>query len=62
MLTLGLAWWYRAYAREQTPQERSQYEFAEREAKTKRVGLWADPEPVAPWDWRAALRQQQGQR
>ena len=44
MLTQGMAWWYRAYAREQSPQERGQYEFAEQEAKAKRVGLWADAE------------------
>ncbi|SEB18880.1 thermonuclease family protein [Variovorax sp. YR216] len=57
MVTVGMAWWYRAYAREQTPQERGQYEFAEMEAKAKRVGLWRDPDPVAPWDWRKAQRE-----
>lgn len=62
MLTLGLAWWYRAYAREQAPQERGQYEYAEQEAKAKRAGLWSDPDPVPPWEWRAARRSQQGQR
>lgn len=54
MVTLGMAWWYRAYSREQTPQERGQYEFAETEAKAKRTGLWRDADPVAPWDWRKA--------
>lgn len=58
MVTQGMAWWYRYYSSEQSPQERGQYEFAEQEAKAKRVGLWSDPEPVAPWDWRASLRQQ----
>lgn len=52
MLTVGMAWWYRAYAHEQTPQERGQYEFAEQEAKAKKAGLWRDPKPVAPWEWR----------
>ncbi|MNR83815.1 hypothetical protein D3C72_146000 [compost metagenome] len=52
MLTLGLAWWYKAYAREQSPQDRGQYEFAEFEAKAKRAGLWADPDAVPPWEWR----------
>jgi endonuclease YncB( thermonuclease family) len=57
MVTLGMAWWYRTYAREQTPQERGQYEFAEVEAKARRAGLWGDPEPMAPWDWRKAQRE-----
>lgn len=56
MLTTGMAWWYRAYAREQTPEARGQYEFAEQEAKAKRAGLWADKEPVAPWEWRTSNR------
>lgn len=52
LITVGLGWWYKAYAHEQSPQERGQYEFAEFEARAKRVGLWADAHPVAPWDWR----------
>lgn len=60
MVTLGMAWWYRAYSREQTPQERGQYEFAENEAKAKRVGLWRDAGPVAPWDWRKERRASPG--
>lgn len=42
MVTQGMAWWYRAYAGEQTSQARGQYEFAEQEARAKRAGLWAD--------------------
>ncbi|MEJ8814017.1 thermonuclease family protein [Variovorax ureilyticus] len=56
MVTVGVAWWYRAYAKEQTPQERGQYEYAETEARAKRVGLWRDAEPVPPWEWRKAQR------
>lgn len=57
MVSVGMAWWYRAYVREQTPQARGQYEFAEMEAKAKRVGLWADAEPTPPWEWRKAKRE-----
>ncbi|PIG09606.1 LOW QUALITY PROTEIN: endonuclease YncB(thermonuclease family) [Comamonas sp. 26] len=57
MVTQGMAWWYRAYAREQSPQERGQYEFAEQEAATRKVGLWSDSQPIAPWDWRKASRE-----
>ena len=51
-ITVGLAWWYRNYAREQSPADRGAYEFSEQEAKAKRVGLWSDPDPVPPWEWR----------
>lgn len=54
MVTQGMAWWYRAYAREQTPEERGQYEFAEQEARARRAGLWRDADPTPPWDWRRA--------
>ena len=47
---------YRAYSREQTPEARGQYEFAEQEAAAKRAGLWADKEPIAPRDWRKMLQ------
>lgn len=56
MVTLGLAWWYRSYAAEQTPQERGQYEFAEIEAQARHAGLWRDASPAAPWLWRRAAR------
>lgn len=56
MVTQGMAWWYRAYAKEQTPEARGQYEFAEKEARSKKAGLWADQELVAPWEWRKLLR------
>ena len=49
-ITVGLAWWYRKYAGEQSPQDRGAYEYSEQEARTKRVGLWSDPDPVPPWE------------
>ena len=51
-ITVGLAWWYRKYAKEQPPQDRGAYEFSEQEAREKRVGLWVDHDPVPPWEWR----------
>lgn len=56
-LTVGMAWWYRHYAKEQTLEQRGQYEFAESEAKAKKAGLWQVPEPVAPWEWRRQKRE-----
>ena len=29
---------------------------AEASAKTNRVGLWADKDPIPPWEWRRAQR------
>jgi endonuclease YncB( thermonuclease family) len=48
----GLAWWYRAYAREQRIEDRASYEAAEGEARSARRGLWHDANPQAPWAWR----------
>ncbi len=42
----GMAWVYRRYAR-----SRSLYAL-EAEAKQARRGLWADSNPIPPWDWR----------
>ena len=55
-VTSGMAWWYRKYAYEQSPEDRGRYEFAEQEAKGKKVGLWQDKNPVAPWEFRRASR------
>ena len=48
----GMAWHYKQYAKEQSPQDRESYEVAEFNAKIRRLGLWADTNPVAPWEWR----------
>lgn len=48
----GQAWWYRKYAKEQTLEDQSKYERDEFEAKIHRHGLWADTNPVPPWEFR----------
>ena len=40
----GWWWWYRKYAPGDT--------VLEREAREAKKGLWADPHPVPPWEWR----------
>jgi len=40
-------WWYRKYEPGDTV-----LEGLEREAREARKGLWADPHPVPPWEWR----------
>jgi endonuclease YncB( thermonuclease family) len=42
----GMAWFYAQYGREVA------YRNAEAKAKTERVGLWSEPNPVPPWDFR----------
>ena len=44
----GLAWHYKEYQREQTPEDRELYARAEDEARAARRGLWQDPDPVEP--------------
>ncbi|MFZ4539218.1 thermonuclease family protein [Propionivibrio sp.] len=48
----GLAWHYKQYQREQSPNDRRLYEAAENEARADKRGLWRDAEPVAPWEFR----------
>jgi endonuclease YncB( thermonuclease family) len=48
----GLAWTYARFTRRDSPL----FEV-EREARAGRRGLWTDPAPVAPWDWRRNGRQ-----
>ncbi|CAL5322768.1 unnamed protein product [Camellia sinensis] len=50
MLKKGLAWHYKAY------DQRPELEKWEKEARTKRVGLWASSNPEMPWEWRKDQR------
>jgi endonuclease YncB( thermonuclease family) len=43
----GWCWWYRKYVPGDTVLER-----LENEAREERKGLWVDPQPVPPWEWR----------
>jgi endonuclease YncB( thermonuclease family) len=51
-LVAGMAWWSSKFAKQQSKQDRRHYESAEAEAKQDKLGLWSNPEPVAPWTWR----------
>jgi micrococcal nuclease len=43
----GLAWWYRKYAR-----RAKVLALLEAEARKAKRGLWSDPHPIAPWEFR----------
>jgi len=43
----GWCWWYRKYATTDVELEK-----LEKEAREAKKGLWIDPVPVPPWEWR----------
>ena len=59
-LRRGLAWHYKKYEAEQSAQDRQVYAQAQQQAQAVRLGLWRDPEPQAPWDYRQQKRQADG--
>lgn len=56
LVTSGLAWHYKKYAHEQSEEDRERYAFAEEEARAKNAGLWSEPNPIPPWEWRKQKR------
>lgn len=48
----GLAWHYSKYKKEQVFEDRLMYLHAQRDATDTKIGLWVEPNPVAPWIWR----------
>lgn len=54
---LGMAWHYKAYAREQSAADRTEYSAAEATAREERRGLWKERDPVAPWAHRRSRNQ-----
>jgi len=50
MVKRGLAWRYDKYSKE------AALGAAQAEARTAARGLWSDPHPVPPWEWREAAK------
>jgi micrococcal nuclease len=46
LLREGLAWHYDRY------DDDPQWEALEQQARSSKVGLWSEPAPVEPWNWR----------
>jgi endonuclease YncB( thermonuclease family) len=42
----GLAWEYKKYSKSPT------LNLFEMDARQRKLGLWSDPVPTAPWEWR----------
>ena len=51
MVQHGMAWHYSYY-------DKTECYAAEREARRKKIGLWSDPNPVNPYDFRKRKRTQ----
>ena len=51
MVKSGYAWWYKRYA----PLD-DDLRMAEERARIDKLGLWAEPDPIPPWEWRRGVR------
>ena len=47
LVSAGLVWWYRKYA----PDDDTLKQL-EAEARQAKRGLWVEPNPMPPWEWR----------
>ncbi len=56
MLEAGMAWHYREYSKN------TRLQRAEDDARAATKGLWADREPIAPWDWRKLDKDERAQK
>jgi len=50
MIRAGMAWHFKKYS------DDIRLGRLEQQARQERVGLWADPKPIAPWDYRKMKR------
>lgn len=44
----GMAWHYKQYQNEQSPEDRDAYAKSESQAQDRKMGLWRDPAPIEP--------------
>lgn len=51
LVEAGLGWWYRQYA----PDD-EHLRLKEAQAREAQKGLWSEPNPIPPWDWRRGVR------
>jgi micrococcal nuclease len=51
LVKAGKCWWYEKYA----PDDQYLMEL-EKEAKAEKRDIWAEPDPVPPWEWRKKRR------
>jgi endonuclease YncB( thermonuclease family) len=56
LIKAGLAWHYKRFQREQAPPDWALYAKLEDIAKSERIGLWKDPNPMQPEECRKIRR------
>jgi len=54
LVSAGYAWWFRKYSSDRSLEE------LEQAARLSRRGLWADSDPVPPWEFRVSNPRQPG--
>lgn len=62
LISEGLAWHFVRYAKSQPAEERSGDSAAEAQAREESRGLWSDPDPAPPWEWRKSIRAERARR
>lgn len=48
----GHCWWFSRYRADQAARDRREYSEAQTQARREGRGLWSQPDPVPPWEWR----------
>ena len=56
MVKKGFAWHFKRYEKEQARNDAKKYAIAEVKARSSLIGVWSEPDPIAPWDWRKGKR------
>ena len=52
LLKAGLCWVYEKHVGEASDEIQASYRDAQASARSEKAGLWSDPDPVPPWEWR----------
>ena len=58
MVESGFAWHYKKYKKEQSPSNQVIYANAETNSRLSVIGLWQEPDPIKPSEWRAGKRKE----
>jgi micrococcal nuclease len=60
LLKAGLCWVYQKYVAQAPLELEAGYRAAEALPRSDKLGLWQDPAPVAPWEWRKEKHETSG--
>jgi len=56
LISEGLAWHFKRYQVDQSAVDRQLYSSAEELSRRLRRGLWSQPNPIPPWEFRSRTR------